>query len=415
MMQRTTVVLFLLLGAAVLAACSGGTSPAENATQTDVVSATTAAPTTAPPTSEPPVATEPPTTSAQPPVALSFTEPVVFEAHDLDLSRLSVRTTVYSLTADPGTQWELPIQVPVPIGWEFDPTVFGFTDGASSIVFTTGCSDDCGPTDWNTTLFSAGGFLAEAQDELGSSGFSGGGSFGDQQNSSVHVEADDGTGAAATAIYNVDSGRYLGCTTVADSASAVTLDGLRDVCRSVVVDWTTAIASTPVREISEVLTDSAARINADPAPGIERQTIQLEDGDEFSADIALPADATVGSSFFGVEVDLGGDFSIFSDLSLNTGCDGLCVPQDWFEKLNDNGGLLGATRLSLDIDNDSPIDSGWLISGSSRDGYEILVVRWNDKVDMYFSCSVDLDEDDVEHSDAALGYCLSARPNWITW
>ena len=222
------------------------------------------------------------------------------------MSDLAVRATVYSVTADPGTEWELPLQVPVPIGWKFDPALFGFTDGSSSIVLTTGCSEDCSLTNWNNALFDEGGFLAAARDELGFGGFGGGG-FGAQQYSSVYSEADDGTGVAATAIFIADSGRFLGCTTTATSTSSIALDGLRELCREIVVDWTIAIASTPAQEFSEVLTDSAANIISDPAPGIERQTIQLdEDGDdELVVDIALPVDASVDESFFGVEVDLG--------------------------------------------------------------------------------------------------------------
>ena len=144
--------------------------------------------------------------------------------------------------------------------------------------------------------------------------------------------------------------------------------------------------------------------------------VPLDEEGEHNVSMQVPADTTVDvDGFFGTELMLGGDYSIFTDIELNASCDGICEAQDWGSKLNSTDGELGRTRASIEPQNDTPIDAGWLLSGPNLDddGATVLVVRWDDTSRRYFSCTIEIDESDVDRSDELLTICLTAEPLWF--
>jgi len=329
---------------------------------------------------------------------------------------VTIETKVFLLKMDQGTEWELPLHIAVPATWDFSSDGVGFTNGSSSIMLTTGCAGPCVAKSWDIVLAQDGQYLDWAARESGDSGMSfGSGSNADSGYSTIDAPNEDGTGTSLTARYDYRGARFVGCEAIAQPGD-VDLDTLAELCEKVRPDWTTVVANTPPVKIEQVLTDSAAAIVADPAPGVARQIVALDDDESANTvSIALPADASFETDTFGTEVDLGDDWSIFSDLSLDGTCGGACQAKDWEAKLNGGNGQLGRGRARVMVENDAAIDSGWVQSGVvvDDDEHHVIVVRWNDDVDRYFSCTADLDDDDAHRADEILAICLSAEPSWF--
>ena len=420
-MKNLRWIIFALL---VLAGCGGEADSAlEDAAARSTSSqapATTEAPVVADiedPAVDAPAADEPVLEDAQqdtaPPAALAFAEPVRADDSEVDLrDDVPFDIEVYQLVADPGTEWELPLFVPAPAGWAFDAELGGFTDGNSSISLTTGCIGPCQPVAWSAVLSSEGNFLEPPQ---GASSFGSG--FNQNGNySSVASSNDDGTGLARVAHFRNEGARFLGCSATVESGPT-DVDDLRTLCESIAADWTTVLANSPEATIEENVTESASDSIANPNAEGSTQIVPVDSLEpEHTVTITLPEQATHSTDFFGAEVSLGRDWSIFSDLSLNRTCDGICGAQDWEQKLNSSDGVLSRNRAGLTVDNDTPIESGWLLSGApvgDEDEYAVVVVLWDNNADAYFICEADLDEDDAHRADEAIAICLSAEPSWL--
>lgn len=341
-------------------------------------------------------------------------DPSVVELDD----DVAIDTTVYSLAMDAGTEWELPLHIAVPTGWDWYADTSSFSDGAASLRLETGCSADCQTTAWDVVLTQDGQFLSEPFTDLadgGREGFSsssglGAGSLGRQR------LFDDGSGRSVTALYHHGGGRWLGCTADTPADPKVDLDVLSELCESIAADWSTVLANTTTSAVEETLSESMSAILDEPTIGQPLQVVALDEEGEHNVSMQVPADATIDvDGFFGTEIRLGGDFSIFTDLELNASCDGICEAQDWGAKINGPSGELGRLRASIEPENDTPIDAGWLLSGPELDGDGALaaVVRWDDTASHYFSCTIEIDPRDVERTDALLTICLTAEPLWF--
>ncbi len=328
-----------------------------------------------------------------------------------------------------GTEDELTATVNAPAGWTSDTVSNTLTDGQSTISLTSGCAD-CDATDGYLNFFED----VDLDDENLGFGFG----FGDDgtTHESIYGLRPDGVWGGQVALSLEGAPLFVGC--VAETVDEATLDELTDVCEAMSIGWPPELVEAAMAdfevsigddsdsdsggdsggeapEIVEKLTDAAAAVIANPAPDLPRRDVLLELGDDSkSVSVALPADATVGEGFFGVEVSLGAS-SIFTEIELAAFCDGLSEAKDWRSTLNSSDGHLTNQRTSMDvIDNDSPIDSGWLLSGSgSFDDYTIVVARWNDAVDEFMLCEASVDEDDVDLIDQLLGICLSAQASWF--
>ncbi len=359
-------------------------------------------------------------TEADAPQSLALADPVKAadpSAVELD-EDITIDTTVFSLVLEPGTDGELPLHIAVPTGWSWDADSTSFRSGDASLRLETGCSNGCQTTAWEVVLTQDGELLADPFADLeagGSEGFSSASGLGGGTLSRSRT-FDDGSGRSVTALFHHRAGRWLGCTADTTSATDVPLEILGDLCESIAADWTTVIANTTVSTIEETVTDSVAAILDKPTINQPLQVVPLDEEGEHNVSMQVPADTTVDvDGFFGTELMLGGDYSIFTDIELNASCDGICEAQDWGSKLNSTDGELGRTRASIEPQNDTPIDAGWLLSGPNLDddGATVLVVRWDDTARRYFSCTIEIDESDVDRSDELLTICLTAEPLWF--
>ena len=113
---------------------------------------------------------------------------------------------------------------------------------------------------------------------------------------------------------------------------------------------------------------------------------------------------------------LGDDIdTFFTSIGFDTGCDGLCAPTDWAERVRSDGGAVerfmashpGATERSV------AGSAGVVLVSASPDDPAALVVRWDDTASKYFVCTVDVDSAMVALLDALTAACESSRPAWI--
>ncbi len=172
--------------------------------------------------------------------------------------------------------------------------------------------------------------------------------------------------------------------TLVDTCESVTIGWPADLVEAAMEDMTitfdseeSADSDAEAPQIVETISEDAAAAVANPVPDLARRDVELELGDEArSVSIGLPEDATVSEGFIGVDISFGAA-SIFTEVNLSSTCDGVCEPKDWQSALNSNDGYLTNQRQNMEtIENDWPIDSGWLLSGSGGfDAYTIVVVR----------------------------------------
>lgn len=353
-----------------------------------------------------------------PPEALAFTGLELVDLSEVEplnelLDGVPFDVEVYQLVVDPGTEWEIPLVVPVPSGWSFDSSLSGFTDGSSSISLTTGCIGPCQPVAWPIALINPGNFL----DPVGDPPAYGNRRNGDGGTGFFSTVNDDGPGFTRVAHYHDDGARFVGCTGTVQSSDVEVLSLWR-LCESIEPDWTTVLSNSGEPTINQVKTASVSDIIENPMPAGSPRNVPVDHRDpEREVFITLPEEsATLTFGLFGSVMSLGADWSTESVLSLNIGCDGSCTPQNWEQKLNSAASILGQNRAQLDLDNDTAIDSGWLVTGTPRaneDQYKVVLLRWDNDADSYFICEFQLDESDVERSHEAIAICLSAEPNWI--
>ena len=123
------------------------------------------------------------------------------------------------------------------------------------------------------------------------------------------------------------------------------------------------------------------------------------------------------SSFLGVTLEppADADVGFFTSLELSTGCDGLCAPTDWEERLNGPDGYLTMRTDNADVVEQRDVDGseGTELITEDSFGTRVLVLRWDDSADHYFKCEATLDEDDVALVQAFSAACRASTPDWI--
>ena len=109
-------------------------------------------------------------------------------------------------------------------------------------------------------------------------------------------------------------------------------------------------------------------------------------------------------------------FGFFTEMTIDTGCDGTCEVTDWEPRLTGPDGYITQFRSEdLLVDRPTVGTPGIVMTKPDfADGIEGIVIRWDDTTDRYFTCSFDLDESDLDYVDAFVAACEAARPGWIT-
>lgn len=143
-------------------------------------------------------------------------------------------------------------------------------------------------------------------------------------------------------------------------------------------------------------------------------TFALEEDGEYLVQAAVPTGWEQSDSLFGVSFEPTEEFDIFTELSFDTGCDGLCQLTDWEARLTGPEGFLTRSRDGVDLLRDDPVADGVvLVSEGFADGIDARVIRWNDSADRYLSCEAELGEGDVALLDAFIAVCTTAVPGWF--
>jgi len=146
--------------------------------------------------------------------------------------------------------------------------------------------------------------------------------------------------------------------------------------------------------------------------------IDLEDDGDYLASVIVPAGWERDDSLFGSVFEPADGFGIFTEMTVDTGCDGLCEANDWAARLNATDGFITQFRQGDDaliIDRPTEGTPGIVMTRPAfGDSIEGVVVRWTNAADRYFVCDFRLSEQAVDHVDAFITACESARPGWIT-
>lgn len=142
-----------------------------------------------------------------------------------------------------------------------------------------------------------------------------------------------------------------------------------------------------------------------------------EDDGALTAQIVAPV-GWKQSVFLGItfEAPEDSDIGFFTDMRVDTGCDGLCAPTDWEARLNGPDGYLTQLRSNgTVVDEGTPTGSeGAIVVATDDFGTEVTVLRWDDSATHYFKCEAQLDEDDDVLVDAFRVACEASRPGWFS-
>lgn len=145
--------------------------------------------------------------------------------------------------------------------------------------------------------------------------------------------------------------------------------------------------------------------------------IQLDDDDPaYKVSAVVPASWELDDTF-GVEFSppAGSGGSIFTSIRFDTGCDGLCAPTAWEERLRAAEGAIGQFMASYPAATERPVagSAGVVLVSGAPDDPAAKVIRWDDATPKFFVCTVDLDSAAAAMLDALTAACESSRPAWI--
>lgn len=150
----------------------------------------------------------------------------------------------------------------------------------------------------------------------------------------------------------------------------------------------------------------------------EVREVELEDPEDgYRASVVVPVGWTADSSFgvtFEPPADAG--FSILESYQVNAGCDGLCEPTNWEQRLRGPEGFLTNWIGSATVTEDRAPDgsAGAVITTRTTDGdVRGGVFRWDDQADRYFACTVELKAERASLLPAFVAACEASRTNWL--
>ena len=92
----------------------------------------------------------------------------------------------------------------------------------------------------------------------------------------------------------------------------------------------------------------------------------------------------------------------------------MCEATDWEARLRGEDGYLSSYIEGHDGAERAVTGSaGTAIVTTTDSGASILVMRWDDTVDKYFTCEVELEDSEVALVAAFTAACEAARPAWF--
>lgn len=145
--------------------------------------------------------------------------------------------------------------------------------------------------------------------------------------------------------------------------------------------------------------------------------LPLEDDGRYHASVVHPVgwtpDRGISVAF---EPPMDGGWSIFDEVRVSAGCDGVCQPTDWQSRLRGPDGYLTALTQGSTMTVDRPVSGSAgavLVLTNSAGDPRAAVVRWLDTASRYFLCEIKLDAQRAVLIDAFVAACEASRPGWI--
>ena len=148
----------------------------------------------------------------------------------------------------------------------------------------------------------------------------------------------------------------------------------------------------------------------------ETVDLDLQDDGDYLTSAVVPAGWELNDSAFGKTFEAGDGFGIFTEISFDAGCDGMCEVTDWDARLNGPDGYVTLYRAENDMIIDRPTegtDGIVMVKSGLGDGVDGAVLRWAEGTDRYFVCDFELEGENLDLVDAFVAACESARPGWI--
>ncbi len=188
---------------------------------------------------------------------------------------------------------------------------------------------------------------------------------------------------------------------------------------------TTTVVEEPTTTVAEEQEETDPGVTSPPptqeAPAVssfEVEWVEFELDDVFDEEHIIGAWVPVGweaEDFFGKTFSPadGSPFGIFTELSFDNGCDGLCEAKDWAAALNGPDGWLTGKRSNGAVLVDQDLGDGWLMVTEGDLVQQITFVRWDNAESFYFSCSAETEDSDQQLVDDFVTLCQAARPQWL--
>jgi hypothetical protein len=164
--------------------------------------------------------------------------------------------------------------------------------------------------------------------------------------------------------------------------------------------------------------DPAAATAALPAGSpitFEVATIAVDDDGEEVVSIPLPKGwAPSGVIGYSSKPPDDSDLGFWTEIEVDSGCDGVCEATDWPARLRGPDGAMAAA-LANDGATERPTADGAGVVVTHADGFgrHAAVFRWNNAASRYFRCTATVDEEADSLFDALVAACESARAGWL--
>lgn len=155
-----------------------------------------------------------------------------------------------------------------------------------------------------------------------------------------------------------------------------------------------------------------------PDSGVAFEVVDLdlggEDAGEYLVSAVVPTGWESDVDLFGTTFEPTDGFSVFTEMTFDTGCDGMCEVTDWEARLTGPEGFVTSYRADEEMLIDRPVDGSngiVLMRRGFSDRIEGVVLRWAEGADRYFQCEFAIEP--PEFAEAFLAACEAARPGWI--
>lgn len=187
-------------------------------------------------------------------------------------------------------------------------------------------------------------------------------------------------------------------------------------CSSNLEGATPETAPEPTEEAGPAAANDAVPSGVDLE--FEMVGLKLEEGEQYEASVVAPVDWRQDATLLGVDFKPPADSELGSTamFAVGTGCDGMCGPTDWEERLTGpDGYLTQQTDDGVDVveRRETPGSDGAVLITEESDTTTVRVLRWDDSAAVFFTCEARLEDGAEDLAPAFEAACLASRPDWF--